>query len=174
MERMTGTAAHTTQLMQTKRTTDMKLKMKLMMFTATMALSTGMALADIDADALADDYLEEGYTYVEVKQGPTQTKVEAVRGDDAIEVIYDNETGEVIEWENQDADDDYEGKTGKDVKQVDDDFRDEDDSEDDEEEDDEDEDGDDEDDEDEDDGDDDEDDEDGDDEDGDDEDGEGN
>ena len=70
----------------------MKLKTRLMMFTAATALSANFALAAINPQALADAYVAEGYTYVEVKVGPTQTKLEAVKGQRKVEVIYDNAT----------------------------------------------------------------------------------
>lgn len=93
----------------------MKLKNKLMLFTAAAALSANMAFAAINPQALADAYLAEGYTYVEVKVGPTQTKLEAVMGDRKVEVVYDNATNEIIKKEFDDADNDYVGKTGVEI-----------------------------------------------------------
>lgn len=109
----------------------MKLKSRLMLFTAAAALSANMAFAAIDGQALADAYLAEGYEFVEVKVGPTQTKVEAIRGDVKVEVVYDNETGEVIKKEQERADDDDIGRTGSEVRTVDKDFEDGDDDDDD-------------------------------------------
>jgi hypothetical protein len=111
----------------------MKLRTKLMMFTAAAALSANMAFAAIDGNALADSYLAEGYNYVEVKVGPTQTKVEAVKGSIKVEVIYDNATGEILKQETEAAGDDYVGRTGKEVEDDDEDFLDGDDDEDDDE-----------------------------------------
>ncbi len=103
----------------------MKLKTRLMMFTAAAALSANMAFAaPVDPQALADAYLAEGYTYVEIKTGPTQTKLEAVKGDRKVEVIYDNATGDVIKQEFENADDDYIGRTGVEIDNSDDDFED--------------------------------------------------
>lgn len=109
----------------------MRLRTKLMMFTAAVALSANMAFAAIDANALADAYLAEGYNFVEVKVGPTQTKVEAIRGTTKVEVIYDNETQAIIKREEETADGDDVGRTGKEVKTVDGDFEDGDDDDDD-------------------------------------------
>jgi hypothetical protein len=109
----------------------MKLRTKLMMFTAAAALSANMAFAAIDAQSLADSYIAEGYTYVEVKVGPTQTKLEAVKGERKAEVIYDNATGDVIKSEFEDADADYIGRTGVEIDTSDKDFEDADDDEDD-------------------------------------------
>ncbi|MFN6926184.1 MAG: PepSY domain-containing protein, partial [Tabrizicola sp.] len=90
----------------------MKLRTRLMLFTAAAALSANMAFAAIDANALADRYLAEGYDFVEVKVGPTQTKVEAIKGDTKVEVVYDNETGDIIKEEQERADADEVGRTG--------------------------------------------------------------
>jgi hypothetical protein len=116
----------------------MKLKTRLMMFTAAIALSASMATAAVDPQSLADRYVAEGYSFVEVKIGPTQTKIEAVRGSRQIEVVYDTATGEIIEWEEEAADDDDLGRTGIEISREDEDFSDEDDNDDDEDEDDED------------------------------------
>ena len=110
----------------------MKLKSRLMLFTAAAALSANMAFAAINPQALADKYIAEGYTYVEVKTGPTQTKLEAVKGDRKVEVVYDNATGAVITSEFEDADDDYSGKTGVEIDTSDKDFADDNGSDDDE------------------------------------------
>lgn len=108
----------------------MKLRTKLLTYTAALALSAGAAFAAIDGVKLADDYLAQGYTFVEVKIGPTQTKVEAIRDGRKVEVVYDNATGEIIKQENEAADSDDAGRTGKDVKTVRKDFEDGDDDDD--------------------------------------------
>jgi len=71
----------------------MKLRTKLLCYTAAIALTTGAAFAAIDGNALADDYLAQGYTFVEVKVGPTQTKVEAIRDGQKLEVVYNHQAG---------------------------------------------------------------------------------
>jgi hypothetical protein len=85
-----------------------------------------MALAAINPASLAQSYRAEGYTYVEVKVGPTQTKLEAVKGNRKVEVIYDNASGAVIKSEFEDADDDYLGRTGVEIEDVSRDFTDDD------------------------------------------------
>lgn len=57
------------------------------------------ALAEIDTNALVAGYQDLGYTRVEIKVGPTQTKVEAIRGQEKVEVVYDNSTGDVLKSE---------------------------------------------------------------------------
>ena len=81
-----------------------------------------MAFAAIDPQVLADSYLANGYTFVEVKQGPTQTKLEALKGANVVEVVYDNGTGEIISQETQPADAEDLGRTGIKIKTTDKDF----------------------------------------------------
>ena len=47
----------------------MKLKAKLMMFTAAVAFSATMASAAITANDVVATYQSQGYSYVEVKEG---------------------------------------------------------------------------------------------------------
>lgn len=96
----------------------MKLRTRLLCYTAAVALTAGAAFAAIDGNALADDYLAQGYTFVEVKVGPTQTKVEAIKDGQQIEVIYDNETLAVLKQETETADGDDATRTGKEVRTV--------------------------------------------------------
>ena len=100
----------------------MKLRARLLSFTAAALLTTGAAFAAIDGDALADAYLADGYTYVEVKVGPTQTKVEAIKDGIKVEVIYDNETQDVIKREQEAVDGAEADRTGKEVRKVNRDF----------------------------------------------------
>lgn len=104
----------------------MKLKAKLLCYTAAIMLTTGAAFAAIDGNALADAYLAKGYTFVEVKVGPTQTKVEAIKDGIKVEVIYDNETQDIIKSEQESADADEVDRKGKQVRTVDSDFEDDD------------------------------------------------
>ena len=101
----------------------MKLRSKFMLFTAALALSTGMAAAAAITGAGAlKTYQDLGYTYVEVKEGLTQIKVEAVKGTMYIEVIYDKATGDVIKTESGTASAEDAGQTGTSLKLVDRDF----------------------------------------------------
>lgn len=109
----------------------MKLRTRLLTYTAAIALSAGAAFAAIDGNQLADDYLAKGFSFVEVKIGPTQTKVEAIKDGRKVEVVYDNATGKIIKQEEEADDGDDAGRTGKDVKTVKKDFEDGDDDDDD-------------------------------------------
>ena len=103
----------------------MKFRTKLMMFTAAIALSAGMATA---AAITTNDVLAmyQTYTWVEIKEGPTQIKVEAGKDGMTIEVIYDKESGAVIKTETSSADADEISRTGIEIKVVDTDFGDDD------------------------------------------------
>ena len=101
-----------------------------LMMTAAFIFGGQMAFAAIDAQTLADRYVAEGYSYVEVKQGPTQTKIEALKGSTVVEVVYDNASGEIISQETQAADGDELGRTGIEIKSTDKDFEDTDDEDD--------------------------------------------
>ncbi|MFN3280519.1 MAG: PepSY domain-containing protein [Tabrizicola sp.] len=104
----------------------MKLKTRLLSYTAAAVLSASAAFAAVDGQSLADQYLAEGYTYVEVTVGPTQTKVEAIKGGVKIEVVYDNETLAVLKSKEEAADTGDQAKTGSKVRTAGDDFEDDD------------------------------------------------
>lgn len=55
-----------------------------------LALTTDEIIADLQA---------QGYSRVEVKVGPNQIKVEAIRGTEKVETIYDIATGAVLKTE---------------------------------------------------------------------------
>ena len=73
------------------------------------------ALAD---SSMADDVVArlqaDGYQFIEVKNGLTQIKVEAVRGNEKLELIFDRETGEVLKRETESAGNDA-GRTGLEI-----------------------------------------------------------
>ncbi|MGL4311128.1 MAG: PepSY domain-containing protein [Paracoccaceae bacterium] len=79
------------------------MKRTLVLSTA-LILTATMGLAKINTDALVADYQAMGYTRIEVKTGPTQTKVEAIRGTEKLEVIYDSGTGSVLKSETETVD----------------------------------------------------------------------
>ena len=53
---------------------------KLMMTTMAGVFAASMSFAAITTDAIVSDFQAQGFTRVEVKVGPTQMKVEAIRG----------------------------------------------------------------------------------------------
>jgi hypothetical protein len=73
---------------------------------AALSLPTGAALA-LTSQEVIDDLSAQGYTRIEVKVGPTQIKVEAIRGTEELEQVFDSATGNVLksEVDRVDADD---------------------------------------------------------------------
>ena len=67
-----------------------------------------MAFAALTTDTVVTDLTALGYTRIEIKTGPTQMKVEAIRGTEKLEVIYDIDSGDILkqEIESVDAGDD--------------------------------------------------------------------
>lgn len=102
-----------------------------LMMTAAMIFTGHVAFAAIDPQQLADSYIAQGYSFVEVKQGPTQTKIEAIKDASLIEAIYDNVSGTIISQEIQPADAEELARTGVEIKMEDKDFVDTDDEDDD-------------------------------------------
>lgn len=60
-----------------------------------LMLSGQMAMALTKDDVVAD-LQSAGYTRVEVRVGPTQIKVEAIRGTEKLETVYDAATGAIL------------------------------------------------------------------------------
>lgn len=77
---------------------------------AVLALTAGGAIAESLTDQVIAYLTDRGYDRIEVKEGPTQLKVEATNGVDVIELIYDLATGELLKEEHEplDGDDDFE------------------------------------------------------------------
>ena len=100
----------------------MKLKTRLMLFTAALALSAGMARAAITGNDVVRSYQEAAYNHIEVKEGPTQIKVEAIKDGVVIEVVYDKVSGEVIKTESRNASADETGRTGVELRTTREDF----------------------------------------------------
>jgi len=75
---------------------------------AMFALPATISFAAIDTDGLISRFQGDGYTTIEVTRGINETKVEAIRNNEKVEVVYDNTTGSVLETEfgAPDADDD--------------------------------------------------------------------
>lgn len=72
---------------------------KLLLLTAGMMLSAGMAAASITAEQLVAAYQAQGYTTIDVTTGVSQIKVEAVLNQTQVEVIYDMATGAILNQE---------------------------------------------------------------------------
>ena len=79
-----------------------------LMMTAAFIFGGHMAFAALTTDTVVTDLTALGYTRIEIKTGPTQMKVEAIRGTEKLEVIYDIDSGDILkqEIESVDAGDD--------------------------------------------------------------------
>jgi hypothetical protein len=77
------------------------MKIRTLAALAVVLMSTTFAHAAWDAKAVAQQYLDQGYTRVEIKVGITQAKVEAIKGTTKLEVIIDLATGEVLRSETE-------------------------------------------------------------------------
>ncbi len=76
------------------------MKARILSLVAALMMATP-ALAAWDVDVVTQQYVADGYTRVEVKIGPTQAKVEAIKDGTKLEVIYDLATGNVLKRETE-------------------------------------------------------------------------
>ena len=72
---------------------------KLMLSTGAALLLGTMALADAFTDQVVAQLQDQGFRTTEIKTRNGQTKFEAVRGNQKIEVVYDRATGQVVKQE---------------------------------------------------------------------------
>jgi hypothetical protein len=78
----------------------MTFKARLMMFSAALALSAGMAnAAPITAADVLQSYTEAGFSAIEIRETATTIKVEAVKDGVRLELVYDKASGDVIKRE---------------------------------------------------------------------------
>lgn len=77
------------------------MKLKLITAVALLLVSTSMTQAAWSSQQVAEDYQSQGYTRIEVRLTQTQAKVEAIRGTEKIEVIYDLATGAVLKKQTE-------------------------------------------------------------------------
>jgi hypothetical protein len=88
------------------------MKKLLMLGTAAGLFASGPALAQDMAERLLEEYQAEQFDYIEIDRGLTQIKVEATRDGQTIEVIYDADTGRIIDSEVDRASADDMNRTG--------------------------------------------------------------
>lgn len=88
--------------------------------TTIVTLATVPAFADAFTDKIVADLSSRGFTSIEIKNGPTQVKVEASRGNSDVEIVYDRATGQIISQDMDVADDGEDNKTGASVSHSDD------------------------------------------------------
>lgn len=102
------------------------MKKTLLATTAALALATSPALAQSATDQIIADLQAQGFTYIEIKEGPSQIKVEAVRDGTKLEVVYDAATGDILKQETEAAEGEYATRTGVEIDTDDEDFLDDD------------------------------------------------
>ena len=66
---------------------------------AALVLLGGMATAQSSVEGIISDLQSQGFTSFEVKNGATQSKVEAVRGTEQVEIVIDRASGAVLSTE---------------------------------------------------------------------------
>ena len=76
--------------------------MKPIVYAALVALLPVMAEASPLIDTKVTALQAEGYDRIEVKTGRTQTKIEAIRGAEKLEVVYDISVG--VKYRSRDRD----------------------------------------------------------------------
>lgn len=91
------------------------------------ALSSAAAQADEFTDAVLAKFQARDFDFIEIKEGPSQLKVEAIRGTQKLEVIYDRATGAILKQEQESADADEIGRVGVEIDRGNGDFLDDDD-----------------------------------------------
>ena len=79
---------------------------RLMITTAVLALATTMAQAAPFTDQILADLTAQGFDHIEIAEGPSQIKVEAMRGTTRLEVVYDIATGKILKQEVDENSDD--------------------------------------------------------------------
>ena len=81
-----------------------------------LAVSGAAATAAVTTESVVREFQADGYGWIEVKKGPTQMKVEAVRGTEKVEVVIDIASGDVLERETETASLRDQGRTGVQVQ----------------------------------------------------------
>lgn len=79
---------------------------------AALAVCAGLAHAGPFTDGIVSNLTDLGYEFIEIKEGPGQVKVEAIRGTEKLEVVYDRATGRILKQERERADADDFGRRG--------------------------------------------------------------
>jgi hypothetical protein len=73
--------------------------MKIILLATAAALCTGTAALALTTDDIIDRLSAEGFTRIDVRSGPTQYKVEAIRGTTKVETVFDKVSGAIIDQE---------------------------------------------------------------------------
>ena len=77
------------------------MKNALLLSTALGMLTTAPLYAQSFTDRVVETLSQQGFQTVEIDNGPTQTKFEAVRDGTKMEVVYDRASGEILSQETE-------------------------------------------------------------------------
>jgi hypothetical protein len=80
------------------------MKKFLLSTTAALAITATASFSQSIADQVITQLQAQGYERIEITNGPTQIKVEAIRDGMKLEVIYDAITGEILKQEVEPVD----------------------------------------------------------------------
>ena len=98
------------------------MKKLLLTTTAILGLCAGMALATPMTDQIVAGLQSQGFNHIEIAQGLTQLKVEAIRDTTKIEIIYDVATGAILKQETSAIADGEDATPGIEINDETDDF----------------------------------------------------
>ncbi len=82
----------------------------------TLALA-GVAQADALTDRIVSDLTEQGFDRIEVREGLTRTRVEAIRGTEKVEQVFSRTTGDLLRQELDTADRDEDMAHGVSIRE---------------------------------------------------------
>ncbi|WP_424176854.1 PepSY domain-containing protein [Yoonia sp. TsM2_T14_4] len=102
------------------------MKKFLLSTTAAIALASNALYAQSITDQIVSQLQAQGYESIEIENGQTQIKVEAILNGRKLEVVYDALTGVILKEEVSTADDDDTLRRGVRISSSDDDFLDDD------------------------------------------------
>jgi hypothetical protein len=94
----------------------------LLKLTATVWVLAPTVQADTFTDSVVAKFRDMDFGFVEAKRGPSQLKVEAIKGSTKYEVIYDAATGQILKQEIERASVAEQGRRGVQIDTRDDDF----------------------------------------------------
>lgn len=89
---------------------------KLLIAAGALALSTQAGQAVVTAEGLIAGMQAEGYDWIEVTRGPSQFEIEAVRGNEKVEMVIDAASGATLRRETERADREDMARSGTEIR----------------------------------------------------------
>lgn len=74
---------------------------KFILAAAAVALSAGIAQAQTSTESIIKDLESQGYKDIEISQEDGRIQVEAMRGNQEVELVYDAETGDLVSRDDE-------------------------------------------------------------------------